>query len=643
MGYAYLENYQEIKVITENFKKNSIVSIKNLEINLTLINKYNEGKFTHLIYTTDQELKTNLDYTILVDNEEIPLFLGRITRSSKFEELNYYDGPLGFEYHKRYTIFRIWSPVCKEVKIVFPTLNQIYDLTYIDKGLWEVKVNKKLDNIAYYYLVRINDAFVRTLDPYGISDSLKEQVNYVIDIKKTYQFKYKRPSFSGILNDAIILEAHLKDLTYNLEGNESVFQKAIKKDQYGLNYLKDLGITHLQILPVNSFYGIDEEQKDQYYNWGYNPLEYMTLTGWYATKPNDAYNKINEFKKFIDVYHQNNICINLDVVFNHVYQHNLFSYGKLVPGYCFRCDQIGFMTNGSYCGNDLATEHKMIRRLIIDTCKFFTDFYHIDGFRFDLMGLIDITTMKQLEEEVKKLNNQAILYGEGWYMNTGLNPQELSSNKEKLPTIGYFSDTFRDYLRGNPFKLDKCLLTGTPINKTKLLNIIKGNNFPHQSINYLECHDNYTLNDQMEKVTKFTFEQKKDYLKLGLALIILSQGIPFLHLGMEFGRTKQGIDNSYKSNISINQVSWEKTKDYLDVIAYLKKLIQIRKDHEVFRQFNQNIIEEEYQLINNKENYLLYKVHEFEVLVTNTYEEYNYNDQIINKPGLYLFKNKTLI
>ena len=259
------------------------------------------------------------------------------------------------------------------------------------------------------------------------------------------------------------------------------------------------------------------------------------------------------------------------------------------------------------------------------------------------MGLIDITTMKQLEEEVKKLNNQAILYGEGWCMNTGLNPQELSSNKEKLPTIGYFSDTFRDYLRGNPFKLDKCLLTGTPINKTKLLNIIKGNNFPHQSINYLECHDNYTLNDQMDKVTKFTFEQKKDYLKLGLALIILSQGIPFLHLGMEFGRTKQGIDNSYKSNISINQVSWEKTKDYLDVIAYLKKLIQIRKDHEVFRQFNQNIIEEEYQLINNKENYLLYKVHEFEVLVTNTYEEYNYNDQIINKPGLYLFKNKTLI
>ena len=168
-------------------------------------------------------------------------------------------------------------------------------------------------------------------------------------------------------------------------------------------YLKDLGITHLQVLPVNSFYGIDEEKKDQYYNWGYNPLEYMTLTGWYATKPNDAYNKINEFKRLIDVYHQNNICINLDVVFNHVYQHNMFSYGKLVPGYCFRCDEIGFMTNGSYCGNDLATEHLMIRRLIIDTCKFFTKFYNIDGFRFDLMGLIDITTMKQLEEDVKDI------------------------------------------------------------------------------------------------------------------------------------------------------------------------------------------------------------------------------------------------
>ena len=643
MGYAYLEDYQEIKVISENYKKNTIVSIKDLDINLKLINKYSEGKSTHLIYTLDRPLKTNIDYTVLVDNEEIPLFLGRVTRSKKFEEENSYDGPLGIEYHKRYTIFRIWSPVCKEVKVVFPTINQIYDLTYIDKGLWEVKVNKKLDKVAYYFLSRIDNNYFRTLDPYGVSSSLTDQVNYVIDLKKTYQFKHKRPIFSGDLNDAIILEAHLKDFTYNIEGNESPFRKAIKKDLYGLNYVKDLGITHLQLLPINSFYGVDEIQKDKLYNWGYNPLEYMSLTGWYSTSPNDPYNKIDEFKELIDVYHQNNICINLDVVFNHVYQHNMFSYGKLVPGYSFRCDEIGYMTNGSYCGNDLATEHYMIRRLIVDTCQFFTEFYNVDGFRFDLMGLIDVQTMKEIEKVLKELNNQVVLYGEGWYMNTGLNQQYLASNKTELPNIGYFSDTFRDYLRGNPFKLDKCLLTGTPLNKEKLFSIIKGSSNPKQLINYIECHDNYTLNDQLDKVTKFTLEQKKDYLKLGLALVVLSQGIPFIHLGMEFGRTKNGIDNSYKSSIEVNQINWKETKEYQDVISYLIKLIKIRKENKIFRLSNNNIIEEEYQLINNKENYLLYKVSDYEVIVTNTYEEFNYNEVLINKPGLYLFKDKTLI
>ena len=228
-------------------------------------------------------------------------------------------------------------------------------------------------------------------------------------------------------------------------------------------------------------------------------------------------------------------------------------------------------------------------------------------------------------------------------MNTGLNQQYLASNKTELPNIGYFSDTFRDYLRGNPFKLDKCLLTGTPLNKEKLFSIIKGSGNPKQLINYIECHDNYTLNDQLDKVTKFTLEQKKDYLKLGLALVVLSQGIPFIHLGMEFGRTKNGIDNSYKSSIEINQINWKETKEYQDVISYLIKLIKIRKENKIFRLSNNNIIEEEYQLINNKENYLLYKVSDYEVIVTNTYEEFNYNEVLINKPGLYLFKNKTLI
>ena len=642
MGSAYLEDYNKIKIISEFFQKNSKVIILNEEIKLTLQKKEIEGKYTHLYYQLDKQLDPHLDYQIMVDDELIDLALGKITRSANFDKVNYYDGPLGFEYHEKYTIFRIWSPVCKEVKIVFPNLNKIYDLNYLNKGLWEVKVDLELEKEAYYYLARINKNFFKTLDPYGIAGSYKEQVNYVIDINKTYQYKFSKPFFSGSLNDAIILETHLKDFTYNIEGAESSFVKAFKDTKYGLNYVKDLGITHIQFLPINMFYGIDEENKDALYNWGYNPLEYMMLTGWYASMPNDPYNKINEFKELVDTYHKHNICVNLDVVFNHVFKHDMFSYGLLVPGYCYRCDEIGFMTNGSYCGNDLATEHLMIRRLIVDTCKYLLDFYNIDGLRFDLMGLIDIETIRQIEIIASSISNQIILYGEGWQMKTGLDQSLLASNSNRLPTIGYFNDTFRNYLRGNPFQQTAAILTGNKLDKEQLYNLVMGGWNLSQSINYVECHDNYTLNDQMDKF-KLTKEQKKDYLKLALGLILISQGIPFIHLGMEFGRTKKGIGNSYKDNMDINQIIWDDTIEYQDVISYLKNLINLRKTDSSFRLKTKEEVAFRMQKINNLEDYLLYILDDKEILITSTYDEYHYLDEVINKPGVYIFKNGKLI
>ena len=476
------------------------------------------------------------------------------------------------------------------------------------------------------------------MDPYGVSSSLEEQVNYVIDFSKTYEMKYSNPLFSGIITDAVIMEAHLKDLTYHLDGS-SCYLKAIKM----VDYFKYLGITHVQFQPVNSFFGVDETKKDMYYNWGYNPLEFMSLSGWFATNPSDPYNKINEFKELIDIYHKNNICVNLDVVFNHVYKHNMFSMGKIVPGYSYRCDEYGFLTNGSYCGNDIATERKMIRRLIIDTLKYFVSFYKIDGFRFDLMGLIDIDTMREVEKELKKINPNAILYGEGWLMNTSIPHSLLASCKDALPNIGYFNDEYRDFLRGNPFKLDKGILMGNKINKDKLTYLLKGSYNPNQTINYIECHDNYTLNDQMDLVNKLTVDEKKDYLKLGLGLLMISEGIPFLHLGMEIGRTKNGIDNSYKEDILINRVDFTKVLEYKSVLEYLKELIQFRKDNNVFRLNNLDIINDIYKLIESNNLYLVYNVSVYEILITNSYACFEYNDQVINKPGVYIFKDKKLI
>lgn len=638
MGNAYLEDYQLIKVITDSYTKDSKIEILNSNIELKLIKKHTEGKFHHLYFETSEQLKTHLDYQIQLDYDLINLQLGKITRSYLFDELNYCDQKLGFLYTKKQTTFRLWAPVSKEVKVVLPRLNKIYDLKYQEKGLWEVSINKNLNKEPYYYLVRINDDFVKTMDPYGVASSLKEEVNFVVDLNKTYKMKTPRPVFSGNLTDAIIMEAHLKDLTHHIEG-KSNYLKALEMTKY----FEDLGITHVQFLPVNSFYGVDEEEKDLLYNWGYNPLEYMCLTGWYASNPSNPYNKINEFKQLIDEYHKHNLMVNLDVVFNHVYKHNMFSMGKIVPGYSYRCDEYGFLTNGSYCGNDLATERKMVRKLIIDTLKFFTDFYLIDGFRFDLMGLIDIETMKEAEKEVKKLNPKAILYGEGWLMNTGLSQNLLASKKDALPNIGYFNDEYRDFLRGNPFKLDKGILMGSKLQKEKLTYLLKGSFNPNQSINYIECHDNYTLNDQMDLVKKLSVEEKKDYLKLGLALLMISEGTPFIHLGMEIGRTKQGIDNSYKESIEINRVNFSKSFEYQDVLSYLKKLIKFRKENNVFRLTSQDIINDTYKLKDGNNSHLIYQVLEYEILISNTYESFEYKQKLIDKPGVYIFKDQTSI
>lgn len=635
MGYAYLEDYNIIKVISDAYNKNSKVRIVNENIELKLINKQIEGKFHHLYYETSQNLETNKDYQIMIDYDLINLHLGKITRSSLFDELNYYDGDLGFIYSKKQTTFKLWSPVSKEVKLVLPKLNKIYDLSYTFNGVYETTVKGNLDKQPYYYLVRINDEFIKTLDPYGIASSLKEEVNFVINKAKTYKFKSKNPSFSNYSTDNIIMEAHLKDLTYHLN-EESNFLSSIKM----IDYFKDLGITHVQLLPVNSFYGVDEEKKDLYYNWGYNPLEYMSLSGWYASKPSDPYNKINEFKELVDNYHLNNIGINLDVVFNHVYKHDMFSMGKIVPGYAYRCDQAGFLTNGSYCGNDLATERKMVRKLIIDTLKHYVEFYHIDGFRFDLMGLIDIETMKQIEKVLREMNPNLMLYGEGWVMPTGIKQSLLASSKEALPNIGYFNDTYRDFLRGNPFKLDKGILMGAKINKDQLTSFLKGSFGASQSINYIECHDNYTLNDQMDLVKKMSLDQKKDYLKLGLGLLMISQGIPFIHLGMEIGRTKNGIDNTYNESIEINRVDFSKINLYLDVLEYLKKMIYFRKENPVFRLTNKSMIDDLVKLVEYNNNYLVYQIAEYEIVITNTYDVFEYNLMLINKPGVYIFQNK---
>lgn len=663
MKAAYLEGYREIKLLLPknanlelDFEKVFIVGHENIKF--ILVDKYLHDNRWHVYYQTDKNLNPHLDYIISLSNKtKIKVRLGRITRTVEFDELNYYDGPLGVEYHPEYTIFRTWSPVAKEIKLALPGLKKTIDFDFLEKGHWEIKVDGDLEGQPYFFYVRVNEVFVKVLDPYAYSSTTNSAYNFVIDFNKTYQFQFGKPSFSGYNTDAIICEMHLKDFSHTLPGDESAYLKSFKDyDRYGINYLKDLGITHAQIMPVNSFYGVDDSF-DIFYNWGYNPSEYFSVSGWFSSNPNDPYNRINEFKMMVDNYHKQGLLVNLDVVFNHVFKQETFSMNRLVPGYIFRTDLSGFMTNGSGCGNDIATEHKMISRFIIDNLVYFTNFYHIDGFRFDLMGLLDAKTLQEAYKKVKEINPQTIFYGEGWYMKTGFDQNLLASNRALLPEFGYFNDFFRDCVKGNPFSLDKGLVTGGKINKKNLIHAIMGSGNPIQSLNFIECHDNYTIADQIDlTLPNLSFDKKVDLLKLGIGVMFVSQGMPFIHLGMEFGRSKQGISNSYKDSLDVNKIDWSKIEDYQEVVRAVKDLISLRKEIPLFRLHTKEEVESLIKFgndelfnftLNNeyrifiKDNYLEDEVFINGILIYDGIKKHEVIDKLVlSKPGVYITKIK---
>lgn len=665
MYKAYLEDYQNIKILLKNNIEcdvNNVFICEPQIIKMDLCSKSLINSYWHLEYKVSTVLKTHVDYYIFINDDiQVHLDLGKITRSPLFEVKNFTNEQLGFVYNKESTEFRLWAPVAKEVILVLPNLKVEYHLNYYKEGIWKFRVYGNLDKEPYYYMVRINQKLVNILDPYAISSSTNSEYNYVIDLDKTYQQKYVRPNFSGKLTDSIIAEMHLKDFGYMLPGNNSYYIKACESfDKVGLNYLKDLGVSHVQILPLNAFAGVDEASPDKFYNWGYNPVEYFSITNWYSANPTDPYASINELKEMVDVYHKNGLLVNLDVVFNHVYDYKTFSLNQLVPGYVFRTNNIDFMTNGSGCGNDLATERLMIRRLIKDALIYYTKTFGFDGYRFDLMGLIDIETMKEVETSLQALNPNIILYGEGWEMQTGLDKKLLAFNRQQLPTIGYFNDYFRNVVKGNPFNLAKGLITGGKIDHHNLKNIVAGSNNPYQAINFIECHDNYTVYDQMTLTTpKIDDNTRKDFLKLGLQMLMISQGIPFIHLGMEFGRTKKGHDNSYNLPIQINKIEWQKINEYQEVIESLKDIIQLRKDIPLFRLETKEQVSNHLVFLEDENNYFNYylsdKLDKYYIFITNNYESHSININgtlifdgrktlkeietlVVNKPGVYIIK-----
>lgn len=534
-------------------------------------------------FKTDKALELHEVDHIWINEVSYPLYIGLVTLQKSFNQKFKYDGPLGYQYTKEKTTFTVFSPVAKE--IILDVDGNKYPMTY-QKPVWTVDVLGDLELKPYHYDIRLVDVFESANDPYNIASNLTQSI--IVDLNKAF----KQESDYVLLTkytDAVIYEGHIRDLTLNLDVLHKgtflgVTEHSEKLNGSVLSYVKNLGITHLQLLPVYDFYGVDDVEKDKFYNWGYNPMQYFALDGWLSKNPNDPYERINEFRQVVDEAHKLNLGIVMDVVYNHVYERALFPYDHFVPGYFYRHDKNFVQTHSAFLENDVETTNYMVRRLILDSLEHFVRNYKIDGFRFDLMGLLDNETMNLVEERLRKINPSIILYGEGWNMDTAVAKKLRSNmhNQATMKTIGHFNDFYRNVFKGQLHTKELGYATGSKSLTDKAMMGIIGSphmfDAPIKSINYVECHDNLTLFDTLD----FNYDKveiKQIYQDLNNHLIAISQGVPFYHAGQEMYRSKDGIENSYNSPDEINSIKWY---DY-NSINNFKKILKIRKQHSVYR------------------------------------------------------------
>ena len=567
-------------------------------------------------------------YEIIDEHDtKTDLQTGAVIRTEEFDQRYYYDGnDLGVTYQDGTTVFKVWSPTATEMrlKLKSPDDEEIqYPFIRMENGVWECRVNTDVEGYLYTILPCINLVWDELIDPYAKAVSLNSEWGCVINLGNTGG-KPLPPLSSP--TDAVIYELNIRDFSAQQESGmkfRGKYRAFTEKGTYtpkgsstGVQYLKELGVTHVELLPVNDFDGVTDSPSDTSYNWGYNPLFFNAPEGSYSLKPEDPYERIRELKAVIQSLHDENIRVIQDVVYNHVFIREDSSFEKLVPGYFFRHDENGLPSNGTGVGNDFASERLMARKFIVDSVLYWLNEYGVDGFRFDLMGILDVKTMTMIREEVDKVLPGAILIGEGWDLNTPLPPHQKANlrNAHQLQGIGQFNDWFRDTIKGSTFNLyDKGFALGHGHLEQKVELVLTGSigvksgerglfKEPSQSVNYVESHDNHTLWDKMKACLNEDEETLKARHKLATTMVILSQGIPFLHAGQEFFRTKKGIENSYNSPIEINQMDWIRREQYDDVVQYVKALIQIRKSHGALRFHTSELIREHVNVSHSQAN-----------------------------------------
>lgn len=583
------------------------------EWELEVINTVQLPQFTKYECRIKGYLELGHTYMVIDEqNRETDLQIGAVIRTKEFDEAYYYDGDdLGAAYKLESSTCKVWAPTASLAKVRIYEKNGRYTDFQMNRernGVWCTEIPGNREGASYTFLVCINLVWREAADPYAKAVSANGKYSVIVNMEKTREREqYTLPPFENF-TDAIIYEAHIRDMTIHPESG------AVYKGKYlgltetrtkgpigtatGLSYLQELGITHLELLPFNDFAGVDEIAPQDSYNWGYNPLHYNAPEGSYATDPDNPYSRILELKRMIRALHECGIRVIMDVVYNHVYIRETSSFEKLVPGYYFRHDANGMPSNGTGVGNDVASERKMVRKFILDSVLYWLNEYSVDGFRFDLMGILDYETMNTIRRAIDSVKSNVLILGEGWDLNTPLPRDKKAAlcNAGKMPRIAQFNDAFRDRIKGSTFSShDRGYAFGNNTDLEFVKRLIAGSiSFqlhensvflePNQSINYVESHDNSTMWDKLWASNKEdTEEVRKKRHRLATVMTLLSQGIPFLHAGQEFFRTKQGVENSYNSPDNINQIDWARKAANEEHVAYIKGIISIRKAHGAFR------------------------------------------------------------
>lgn len=545
----------------------------------------------------------------------LDLNTGLLNITPNFDQQYATDERLGVIYSPEMTIFRLWAPAASKIELIlFYTLYgdeaEHIMMEEVRPGTYEVEVAGNLDNKAYKFGIFYPDGtYIDTCDPYAFAATSNGARSVVVDLISTNPENWgaRMPAFSAT-TDAIIYEANVRDFTISETSgaqNRGKFLGFIEQGTKspnglatGLDYLKELGITHVQLMPMYDFQTVDEENQTAKYNWGYDPQNYNVPEGSFATDARDPKTRIREMKQMIQGLHDAGIRVIMDVVYNHVYDTDTHPFEKVAPGYYFRRYSDGSLSDGTGVGNDTASENEMMKRYILDSVKYWAQEYHIDGFRFDLMGIHDIDTMNAVRETLDKIDPSIIILGEGWNLNTNL-PEEkkaASINARQMPRIAHFNDAMRTAIKGSDMDggFDTGFISGKPfmeqwiaINQQGGLYYpqdIAGYQQPDQIVQYVEAHDNHTLYDKL--VINMPHDDERTRTRrhlLASSLAILAQGIPFVHAGQEFLRTKNGEENSYNLPDAINKMDWSRRDTKQKEVEYLKGLINLRKSNPLFR------------------------------------------------------------